>query len=152
MTRGWVQADEDDDMIEGEMMDDNDADPDLLNMFLDELLEGEMDRDSDAEGGGGAPPRRPDPNGRSRVGNSIYVGGRLVGVMSYLLHWQPASFSAKCRVHDDCVCTAHVDRVLESHLEDWLSSGLRFQTAEAHMNAKPAGAYNRHANRHSGAR
>lgn len=142
MTRGCAEADEDDDVIGREMMDDYAADQDLLDMFLDELLEGDMDRDRDA--GGDAPPRRPDPNGRSRVGNSIYVGGRLVGVMSYLLHWQPASFSAKCRVHDDCVCTAHVDRVLETHLEEWLSSGLRFQTAEAHMNAKPAGAYNRH--------
>ena len=84
-----------------------------------------------------------DPARKSRVGNTLYVAGRPVGAISYLFHWEPASYSAKCRIHERCVCTGHFAKVEESDMEEWLYKAQRYMTAEEHLQAKPAGAYNK---------
>lgn len=86
---------------------------------------------------------KPREGPQSRVGNTIFVGERAVGSMSYLLHWEPATYSAKCKVHEGCVCTGHVGRIQESELEAWLADAPRYLSARDHMLRKPQGAYNR---------
>ena len=83
----------------------------------------------------------------SRKGNSIYVGGRSVGSICYLLHWDPPSYSAQCKLHagdeGGCYCTADISKVKECELEEWLMKGPRFLSAKDHLAVKPAGVYNR---------
>ena len=86
--------------------------------------------------------------GKSRVGNSIYNGAQLMGTISYLLHWQPESFSARCKVHDNCYVTAPISTMDEVLLENWLSVGSRYSSAESHISARPEGSYNRRVRRH----
>ena len=87
----------------------------------------------------------------SRVGNSLYVGGTAVGHISYLLHWDPPSYSARCKLHSGeaggCYCTADINKVDECELEAWLTNGPKYLTAREHVAAKPAGTYNRRCDR-----
>lgn len=78
----------------------------------------------------------------SRIGNSIRVKGKTVGTIRYLLHWEPPSFSAQCKIHEGCYCTADINKVDESELEHWLVQGPRYVSAEAHLATKPAASYN----------
>ena len=79
----------------------------------------------------------------TRKGNVIYERNRKVGTINYLLHWEPASFSASCCVHDSCYVTAAADRVDEDKMVRWLQDGPRFADSESHMAMKPDGAYNK---------
>lgn len=86
--------------------------------------------------------RAEDPSRKSRVGNTLYIAGKPVGSISYLLHWEPASLSARCKIHEKCICTGDINRISEDDLEEWLYQGQRYSTSEAHLQVKPEGCYN----------
>ena len=132
-----MAAEDDTDPLLGEIGDEQEGDDDLAPIFLEELLGLGEETDS------AAPRASREDAGKSRIGNSIYVGNKLMGTISYLLHWKPASFSAKCKIHENCVCTAHYERVDEGAMEKWLLDGGQYRTADAHLLAKPEGAYNK---------
>ena len=130
------------DLLPGEVADEQETADDLAGLLLEEILGAGMNGE-EAEASNARPRLPPDGRAQSRVGNSFYLGGTLMGTISYLMHWAPPSFSAKCRVHDNCVCTAHMDRVPEPLLEKWLMEASQYPTAEAHLMSKPEGSYNR---------
>lgn len=79
----------------------------------------------------------------SRLGNTISRKGVCCGSISYLIHWEPASYAANCKVHESCYITASMHQVQESELEHWLGKAPQFYSAEDHIQAKPKGSYNR---------
>lgn len=117
------------------------------NVLEELFLDGATGRDEDKE----FVPVRPEPDtaessagsGHTRVGNTIHARGVGCGTISYLLHWDPASYAANCKVHEDCYVTAALSTVEEHELETWLAKGPMFFTAKDHIMAKPMGSYNR---------
>ena len=81
----------------------------------------------------------------SRKGADVYCGDMRCGSISYLIHWNPAAYSANCRIHANCYVTMPLvgPDSDEDLLVGWLGSAPSFRTGEDHGLCAPKGSYHR---------